>query len=496
MFTRNSLRTLLRIFTCLAALFLTVDIGNAQVTLLGGQVTLPRGVPLRPGWLVMNPNSVGPLILNPASSQEQRPGYAHTNIKIVIPPKGYPAIRPNTVGPPFSGYLAETPASLACVYQTGLGSIDAGKGCNPNLVTALPTGGVGAIAIVDAYDYPTAAADLAIFDSQFGVAAANFTVIYGTGSPSSGCINGTKPPGDGGNGWNIESSLDIEMAHAMAPSAHIYLVEANSNSFTDLYNAVQVAAKCVTAAGGGHVSMSWGANEFAGETSNDSYFTGTNVAYLASAGDSPGTAHPCVSPNVICVGGTTISRNGSTGFFLSESTWNSREGSVSPGGTGGGLSVYESRPAYQNFMSSIVGSHRGVPDLAAVADPYTGPWIYNSQAEWGGWGYVGGTSVAAPLLAGLFNRAGFIWTSSYNALTNLYGLAAGGTIAAYVTNINSGVCGSAHLAGIYPNAYNPTNDPANIQATNGIHWSTCAGLGTPKDSGTPNAGITTVPRGR
>jgi kumamolisin len=464
-------------------LLLTVDTGTAQVT-------LPPGVTLRPGWLVMNPNSSGPLILNPASSQEQRSGYSHTNLKIVIPRNGYPAIQPNTVGPPFSGYLAETPASLACVYQTGLGGIDAGKGCNPNLVTALPTGGYGAIAIVDAYDYPTAAADLAIFDSQFGVAAANFTVIYGTGSPASGCVNGTKPPGDAGNGWNIESSLDIEMAHAMAPSSHIYLVEANSNSNTDLYNAVQVAAKCVQAAGGGFVSMSWGAHEYSGETANDGFFVGSNVVYIASAGDNPGTEHPCVSPNVICVGGTTIVRNGSTGFFLSESTWNSREGSVSPGGTGGGLSTYEARPSYQNFMSSIVGGARGVPDLAAVADPYTGVWIYNSQPEWGGWNYVGGTSAAAPLIAGLFNRAGFNWATSFNALVNIYGLAQAGTIAPYVTNITSGACGSAHLAGTYPNAYGPTDDPANIQATSGIHWSTCAGLGTPKDSGTPNAGIT------
>jgi kumamolisin len=485
MFTRNSLRTLLRIFTCLAALFLTVDIGNAQVTL---QVTLPQGMTLRPGWTVMNPSSARPLILSPASNQESRPGYSHTNIEIVIPRKGYPAIQPNISGPPFSGYLAETPASLGCVYQTGLGSVDAGKGCNSNLVTANPTGGAGAIAIVDAYDYPTAAADLNIFNSQFGLAAVNFTVIYGTGSPSSGCQNGTKPPGDGGNGWNIESSLDIQMAHAMAPSAHIYLVEANSSSNTDLYNAVQVASKCVQAAGGGHVSMSFGGNESGGEAASDGDFTGTNVTFLASAGDTPGTEYPCVSPNVICVGGTTIVRDGSTGFFLSESAWNSQEG-FSPGGTGGGLSAYELRPAYQNFMSSIVGGARGVPDLAAIADPYAGVWIYNSQTEWGGWNTVGGTSAAAPLVAGLLNRAGFTWASSYNALVNIYSLGQATTLSSYVTNINSGVCGSANLAGTYPNAFNPTNDAANVQAKSGIHWSPCTGWGTPKDSGTPNSGI-------
>jgi subtilase family serine protease len=158
-------------------------------------------------------------------------------------------------------------------------------------------------------------------------------------------------------------------------------------------------------------------------------------------------------------------------------------------GTGGGLSSQEPRPAYQNFMSSIVGSARGVPDIAAIADPITGVWIYNSQSEWGGWNYIGGTSAAAPLVAGLLNHAGLLWSSSFAALTNIYSLGAAGTISTSVTNINSGVCGSAYLAGVYYNAYNPTNDPANIQATSGIHWSTCTGWGSPKDSGNPNAGI-------
>ena len=193
-----------------------------------------------------------------------------------------------------------------------------------------------------------------------------------------------------------------------------------------------------------------------------------------------------MSPNVLCVGGTTISRKGSDGTFESEAVWNNDQDAV---GTGGGLSSQEPRPSYQAFMSSIVGTVRGVPDVAAVADPQTGPWIYNSQSEWGGWNYIGGTSVASPLVAGLFNRAGFIWSSSFNALTNIYSLGQAGTISSYVTNINSGVCGSAYLAGTYPNAFNPTNDPANIQATSGIHWSTCTGWGVPKDSGNPSAGI-------
>ncbi len=477
-----SIRSTLWLSTSLAALLLTVDTGTAQ------QVTVRPGVYLPPGSVVLNPASRGPLIVNPSSGQEQ-PGYSHTNIKLVIPPGGYPQFKENTIGPPYSGYLAETPASLGCVYQTGLASADAGKGCNPNLVTALPTGGAHAIALVDAYHYPTAAADLATFDAQFGLAAANFTVIYGTGNPSGGCANGTQPPGDGGNGWNIEAALDIEMAHAMAPSAHIYLVEANSNYYNDLANAEQVATKCVAAAGGGQVSNSWGSAEFDGETSYDTYFTGDDVIYLASAGDGPGVEYPCASPNVICVGGTTISRNGSTGFFLNEAVWNSDYDFV---GTGGGISALEPRPAYQNFMSSIVGSRRGVPDLAAVADPETGPWIYNSESEWGGWGQIGGTSVASPLLAGLLNRADDFWRSSYKALDIIYRKGQARILGSVVTEITSGLCGSAYLAGTYPHAYNPTNDPANIQAVSGIHWSDCTGWGTLKDSGTPD-GLAATP---
>jgi subtilase family serine protease len=467
--------------TSIAALSVFIKTASAQVALPPG-VSLPAGVTLMTGSQVLNPFTKGSFVVRPPSGQESRPGYARTHYLMTISQKGVATgVRP-AVGPPSTGYLGETPASLACIYH--LGGVSS-PGCNPNTVTTLPTGGSHAIAIVDAYDYPTAAADLATFNNQFGIAAANFTVIYGTGNPANGCTNGTQPPGDNGNGWNVESALDIEMAHAMAPGAKIYLVEAKSNSFTDLFNAEQVAAKCVQANGGGYVSNSWGGDEFNGESSYDSNFTGSGVTYFFSAGDTPGTEYPCVSPNVMCIGGTTIARNGSTGAFLSESVWNDDyQGS----GTGGGLAQYESRPAYQNFMSSIVGNSRGAPDFAAVADPETGVWIYNSQSEFGGWGIIGGTSVATPVIAGLFNKAGYFWAASYNALVNMYSLGQNGSLASYVTNINSGVCGKASLAGVYPHASNPSNDPANIQAVSGIHWSTCAGWGAPVDSGNPNAG--------
>ena len=129
-------------------------------------------------------------------------------------------------------------------------------------MTANPSGGSRAIAIVDAYHYATAASDLSVFSNQFGLPQANFQVVY---------ANGRQPPVNAD--WNIEEALDIEWAHAMAPDAKIYLVEAASTNFTDLLRAVSVANSLVSSAGGGEVSMSWGGSEFSGETSYDFYFT-------------------------------------------------------------------------------------------------------------------------------------------------------------------------------------------------------------------------------
>jgi kumamolisin len=473
MSNRNPLRTLLWTSTSLAALLLTIDTGMAQTP----QVMVRPGVLLPPGSMVLNPGSTGALIVNPPSGQEQRPGYVHTNILLSIPQGGYPQFAPNVVGPPMPGYLAETPASLACIYELGVGGPDAGKGCNPNTVTAVTSGGSKAIAIVDAYDYPTAAADLAVFDTQMGVAApTSFQVIYGTGSPSSGCVSGTKPPTGVGTGWTVEEALDIEMAHSIAPKAQLFLVEAASNSFANLLNAVQVAAACVASAGGGQVSNSYGGGEFSGEVSSDVDFTAANVVFFASAGDSPGTEYPCTSPNVICIGGTSISRNQTTGFYQNSMAWNS---------TGGGPSSVEPIPSYQNFMSSIVGSFRGVPDLAAIADPnFTGVWIYNSP-EVGGWTVIGGTSVASPLMAGIFNFANFFYASSNDAVSNIYQIGQSGVLKPFVTDINSGLCGPGHTAS-FANANGWGYDPANTLATTNIPWSFCDGWGSPKDAGNPD----------
>jgi subtilase family serine protease len=205
----------------------------------------------------------------------------------------------------------------------------------------------------------------------------------------------------------LESSLDIEYAHAMAPNAKIYLVEAASNSYADLNQAVSMASSLVAAAGGGQVSMSYGGDEFSGENANDTVFNTTGVVYFASTGDAPGTEYPSVSDKVVGVGGTSISRNPSTGNFVQEGKWQQ---------TGGGPSLYYAKPTYQKGV--VAGTQRGAPDVSAVADPDMGAYVYSGYN--GGWLIVGGTSLAAPVFAGVVNGAGIFRSSSADFLTFIY----------------------------------------------------------------------------
>jgi subtilase family serine protease len=289
-------------------------------------------------------------------------------------------------------------------------------GCDPALAKATATGGSKAIAIVDAFDDPYATGELALFSSTFGLPVANFQVAY---------ASGTQPP-PAPLGWLVEIALDIEMAHAMAPNAKIYLVEAASDANTDLFAAVKVASQLVATAGGGEVSMSWGGSEWSGETAYDSLFTTPGVVYFAASGDGPGTIHPSVSPNVVAVGGTALRRDAVTGYLLQEDAW--VDG-------GGGKSTYEKRPSYQAGVASIVGTQRGVPDVSAVADPNTGVWIASVYCDFC---IVGGTSVATPVLAGIVNQAGSFASSTNAELTTIYNNLG---VASDFLDIGKGFCG-------------------------------------------------------
>ena len=397
-------------------------------------------------------------LIIPSSNQQQKPPHghyymAHTNVQILRPN----GLRPDEA-PPYSGEGYETPASIACHY--GLVTTSQSPNCNPNTTTVNPTGGSKTIAIVDAYDDPSAPGDLAWYSAFFGLpfSAQNFHVVQAI-TVSSSCFYYGYVPTDESGGWEAEESLDIEMAHAMAPSAIIYLVEACSSDDTDLQQAVLVANNLVrcgeteinpttgqlgscpsNSTGKGEVSMSFGGDEFAAEKSNDacaqfddSCFTQTGVVYFASAGDSPGVGWPGTSPNVVSAGGTAIRRNDVTFNFIQEVPW---------ADASGGESAVETRPSYQSSISSIVGNTRGVPDLSFDADPYTGVWVYDTFPLYGyeyyEWAVFGGTSVSSPALAGIINRAGAFAASSNAELTTMYTNKAN---TSDFTDIVAGYCG-------------------------------------------------------
>lgn len=195
------------------------------------------------------------------------------------------------------------------------------------------------------------------------------------------------------SGWELEASLDVEWAHAIAPGAKILLVEARSSSGTDLLNAINYAR---SQAGVVAVSMSWGGSEFSTEALYDSDFTSTNgVVFFAAAGDSgTGVEWPAVSPNVIGVGGTTLHLS-STNALQSETAWS---------GSGGGVSTFETEPSYQTaYGITIGGGKRTVPDVSYDADPNSGVAVYDSYSYDGqnGWFQVGGTSEGAPQWAAI-----------------------------------------------------------------------------------------------
>jgi kumamolisin len=343
----------------------------------------------------------GTVIVPPSNAvpPQDRGKRAHTNFLIFIRASrsGKPSL--NTISTP-SG---ETPSSLACVYQvgrnntsTGCPAVESGNSMNYDN----PAGGSNVIAIVDAYDYPTAASDFQTFSQKFGLPYGNecgssgtqacFTKVYASGS---------QPKSNGG--WAQEEALDIEWSHAMAPYAQIVLVEAASNSNNDLMQAVNYANSIIASAGGkGEVSMSWGSSESSSETSLDSYFTQPGVTYFASSGDSGGKViWPSASPYVVSAGGTTVNRD-SSGNFTGETTWSS---------AGGGPSSYEVMPPYQDVTADInTSGMRGTPDISFDANPASGVSVYDSTPSQGlsGWLVFGGTSVASPSLAGIVNNAG------------------------------------------------------------------------------------------
>ncbi len=242
------------------------------------------------------------------------------------------------------------------------------------------------VAIVDAYDDPTAESDLGVYRSQFGLPACTtangcFKKINQTG--------GTAYPRKNG-GWAQEISLDLDMVSAVCPNCHILLVEATSSSFANLGAAVNEAASLKPSA----ISNSYGGSDTS--DSSEPYYNHPGIAVTASSGDSGyGVQFPASSHYVTAVGGTTLNHSGST---WSQTAWS---------GAGSGCSAYNAALTGQATANTGC-SKRAVADVSAVADPNTGVAVYDSTAYQGlsGWLVFGGTSVASPIIASVYALAG------------------------------------------------------------------------------------------
>lgn len=283
------------------------------------------------------------------------------------------------------------------------------------------------IAIVDAYGYTNAESDLATYRSQFGLPPC---------TTSNGCFGKFNQNGLRSNyprqntGWAQESALDLDMASAMCPSCKIYLVEGNSNSFANL------AAAAVTAANlGAHViSNSYGGGESGSQTYEPSY-NHPGVAVTASSGDNGfagGVSFPASSPHVIATGGTSLVHATNIRGW-SETVWS---------GAGSGCSSVYNKPAWQTDPSC---PNRMVADVSAVADPATGVAVFGPvTAKRSGWLVFGGTSVAAPLIGGIYgNNGGAVnyGSNPYGNTAALFDVTSGSNGNCSVTYFCNGVAG-------------------------------------------------------
>jgi Putative Ig domain/Subtilase family len=279
------------------------------------------------------------------------------------------------------------PAQLQRAYNLTLASAAAGKG--------------ETIAVVDAFDDPDAAADLAVYRAHYHLPACGagcFRKVNQEGKTS------PLPKRAGDTGWAIEESLDLDMVSAICPRCHILLVEARNSADGNLGKAVDAAV----ADGARFVSNSYSSPETPAEASSDGgYYRHPGVAVTAAAGDSGyGVGYPAASPYVTSVGGTTLRSSRSAARGWTETVWDNGSGA-----TGSGCSRYEPKPSWQTDTGC---AGRTDNDVAADANPSTGAAVYDSY-EQGGWLEAGGTSEASPIVAAVYALAGAPGAGSYPA---------------------------------------------------------------------------------
>lgn len=303
-------------------------------------------------------------------------------------------------------------------------------------LTASSSGG-RTVAIVDAYNDPTAESDLGVYRSQFGLSSCTtsngcFRKVSQTGSTTS------LPTTDAG--WATEISLDLDMVSAACPDCRILLVEASSSSFANLGTAVNYAA---SQAGVVAISNSYGGSDSA----QTSAYNHPGIAITASTGDAGyGVESPASFPDVVAVGGTSLSRASNTRGWT-ESAWS---------GAGSGCSTINAKPTWQTSVTQC--SKKANADVSAVADPNTGVSVYDSTSYQGsvGWQVYGGTSASSPIIASVYalsgNTAGYPASYTWAHASGLND----------VTSGSNGTCSTT------------------VWCHAGVGWDGPTGLGTPK----------------
>lgn len=346
-------------------------------------------------------------------------GTARCHAHIVTDRSGNPIFKSATPNVTPSGY---GPSPLRAAYGvTGTGS------------------GSVTIAIVDAYGYANAESDLGVYRSQFGLPAC---------TTANGCFKKVNQNGQQGNyprqdtGWAQETALDLDMVSAMCPSCHILLVEASSATFSNLATAENTAA----ALGAHAISNSYGGGE-SGSQAYEPFYNHPGIAVTVSSGDSGyGVQFPASSPHVTAIGGTSLSPAANTRGWA-ESVWS---------GAGSGCSAVYNKPAWQT--DPLCGM-RTVADVSADADPNTGVAAYAPVTmKTSGWVVFGGTSVGAPMVAGIYGVNGGSVTYGQNPYLNQ-------TLLFDVTSGSNGSCGGTYLC------------------TGTVGYDGPSGLGTPDGSG-------------
>jgi Subtilase family len=424
-----------------------------------------------------------------------------------------------------------TPAALHSAYQ---------------LPDQPPTGAPQqTIALVDAYNDPSAAADLKVYDEHFRLPACTV---------ANGCFKQLNQSGEATNlpfpqtkaalesrestcktsiaketvvqrherevacfevaeatGWGVEIATDVEVAHSVCETCHIRLVEADSAEYSALEAAERTAARPVAEGGVGatEISNSWGGEE---PVVDSSAFDHPGIAITASAGDDgylnwteaeaaagenrsyySGADYPASSPHVVAVGGTELTL-AESGARQSERVWNedpNPEGGNSGGGGGGCSTVFAPQPWQREVPDwSSVGCggsaqpRRAVADVAADGDPYSGVLVYDSGESKESLLVIGGTSVASPIIASTFALAGGAAKVAYPAET-LY--AHSGSAGFYdVTSGGNGRCDALYTGGC-SGSMSPLSPLAPLDCGEGVLICNAApGYDGPTGLGTPN----------